>query len=108
MLVFCKIYCILFEHMKITIKPDFLIRSISGEHILIGAGEQIDFSQMLLLNKTAVFLIRHLQEHPSTPEYLARQLTVHYDDVSYPEALSDVLEIVHQLEQLQVVIISEQ
>lgn len=64
--------------MRITIKPDFLIRKIAGEYILIGAGKQIDFSQLLLLNETAVFLIRKLQEHSQTFEELAQQMITCY------------------------------
>ncbi len=93
--------------MRITIKPDFLIRKIAGEYILIGAGKQIDFSQLLLLNETAVFLIRKLQEHSQTFEELAQQMITCYDDVTYAEALSDIQEVVHYLEQLQVVDISD-
>lgn len=94
--------------MIVTIKPDFLIRTIGCEHVLIGAGKQVDFSQLLMLNKTAVFLIRKLQEHPSSLEELACQMVACYDGVSYSEALSDIQEVIHQLEQLQVVIVSEE
>ena len=30
--------------MKATLKPDFLVHDIAGEQILIGGGEQINFS----------------------------------------------------------------
>lgn len=90
----------------ITIKPNFLIRTIAGENILIGAGEQIDFSQMLLLNETAVFLIQQLQQRPHSLEELAQQMTNHYD-VSYSEALIDTRELIRQLESLGIAICSE-
>lgn len=92
--------------MIITIKPNFLIRFIAGETILIGAGEQIDFSQMLMLNDTAVFLIKKLQEHPATLEELTRQLVDAYT-VNYSEAYNDIKEVTHQLEELGIITIKE-
>ena len=47
--------------MKATIKQDFLLHSIANEQILIGAGEQINFSKMLMLNNTAAWIITELQ-----------------------------------------------
>lgn len=47
--------------MKATIKKDFLVREIAGEKVLIGNGEQINFSKMLVLNDTAAYLIEELQ-----------------------------------------------
>lgn len=46
--------------MKATIKKDFLVREIAGEKVLIGNGEQINFSKMLVLNDTAAYLIEEL------------------------------------------------
>lgn len=93
--------------MKATLHPDFLIRTIAGEHILIGCGEQIDLSRMLMLNETAVFLIRKLQEGTATTDALARCLTEEYN-VTYPEALTDTEALVRQLAEQGVVVISEQ
>lgn len=92
--------------MKATLHPDFLIRTIAGEHILIGCGEQIDLSRMLMLNETAVFLIRKLQEGAATTEALARRLTEAYD-VTYSEALADTEALVRLLEEHNVVAVSE-
>lgn len=93
--------------MLITIKPDFLIRTVAGESILIGAGEQIDFSRMLILNKTSVFLIRKLQEHTSiTLDDLIKHLVNHYQ-VDYTEAYTDTLAVIHQLENLGVVTLAD-
>jgi hypothetical protein len=43
--------------MKALIKPDFLIQTIANETVLIGSGEQINFSRMLVLNDTAVHIV---------------------------------------------------
>ena len=48
--------------MKAHIKSDFLIRTIANEKVLIGNGEQINFSKMLMLNDTAAFVIEELQK----------------------------------------------
>lgn len=92
--------------MKICIKPDFLIRNIAGEQILIGAGEQIDFSQMLILNDTSSWIIKTLQEQPLSPEELTQRLTNEYE-VDYTEALNDVNELIQELEALGVVEIKD-
>lgn len=85
--------------MKATVHPDFLIRNIAGESILIGCGEQVDFTKMLMLNETSEFLIRQMQNQPSTVEELAQYLVDNYD-VSYSEALNDTAQFIHQLEEL--------
>ncbi len=92
--------------MKATIHPDYLIRTIAGEHILIGCGEQINLSHMLMVNETAVFLIRKLQEGIATTEALAQCLTEEYN-VTYPEALADTEALIRQLAEQGVVVISE-
>ena len=46
--------------MKATLKPDFILHSIANEKVLIGAGQQIDFSKMLMLNDTAAWIIAEL------------------------------------------------
>lgn len=92
--------------MKATLKKDFLIRNIAGENVLIGCGEQVDFSKMLMLNDTATSLITRLQQtENATSEELARCLTEEYN-VTYAEALADTEELLKQLETLGVVSLS--
>ena len=89
--------------MKATLKQDFLVHDIAGEQILIGGGEQINFSKMLILNETSAHLIALLQKQTAaTDEELARCLTEVYD-VTNEEALADVKELLRQLESLGVV-----
>lgn len=92
--------------MKATIKKDFLIHTIANEKILIGNGEEINFSRILLLNETAAFVITELQKHeqPVSAEDLAKSLHANFE-VEYDEALIDVQELLHQLKEQDIVII---
>lgn len=94
--------------MKATIKKDFLIHTIANEKILIGNGEEINFSRMLVLNDTAVFVITELQKHeqPVSAEELAESLQASFE-VEYAEALTDVKELLYQLKEQDVVIIED-
>ena len=91
--------------MKATLKPDFLVHDIAGEQILIGGGEQINFSKMLMLNETSVYLITELKKRTTaTDSELAQCLTAEYE-VGPEEALKDVQELLRQLEGQGVVIL---
>ena len=95
--------------MKASIKKDFLIHTIANEKILIGNGEEINFSRMLVLNDTAAFVIAELQQCATIPiavEQLAQSLHEHFE-VGYDIALSDVKELLHQLQEQNVVILEE-
>jgi hypothetical protein len=92
--------------MKAFIKNDFLIQTIASEKVLIGSGEQINFSRMLVLNDTAVHIIEQLQQHSSSvaSETLAQSLVDSYE-VDFPEALADVEELLRLLDEQGVVVI---
>ena len=91
--------------MKATLKPDFLVHDIVGEQILIGGGEQINFSKMLMLNETSAYLITELKKRTTaTDSELAQCLTAEYE-VGPEEALKDVQELLRQLEGQGVVIL---
>ena len=90
--------------MKVYIKKDFLIHTIANEKVLIGNGEQINFSKMLVLNDTAAFLIAELQKQdaPIAIEQLAQSLHEHFE-VEYDVAFSDVKELINQLQVQEVI-----
>ena len=90
--------------MKVFIKKDFLIHTIANEKVLIGNGEQINFSKMLVLNDTAAFVIAELQnqDDPITLEELAQSLHNHLE-VEYEVAFSDVKELLDQLQEQEVI-----
>lgn len=92
--------------MKAFIKNDFLIQTIASEKVLIGSGEQINFSRMLVLNDTAVHIIEQLLQHSSSvaSETLAQSLVDSYE-VDFPEALADVEELLRLLDEQGVVVI---
>ncbi|MBR5512145.1 MAG: PqqD family protein [Bacteroidaceae bacterium] len=92
--------------MKALIKNDFLIQTIASETVLIGSGEQINFSRMLVLNDTAVHIIEQLQQHssPVASEVLAQSLVDSYE-VDFPQALADVEELLHLLDEQGVVVV---
>ena len=94
--------------MKAFIKKDFLIHTIANEKVLIGNGEQINFSNMLVLNDTAAFIIAELQKQdaPIALEELAQSLHEHFE-VEYDVALSDVKELLDQLQEQEVVMIED-
>ena len=90
--------------MKAFIKKDFLIHTIANEKVLIGNGEQINFSKMLVLNDTAAFIIAELQKQdaPIAIEQLAQSLHEHFE-VEYDVAFSDVKELINQLQEQEVI-----
>ena len=90
--------------MKVFIKKDFLIHTIANEKVLIGNGEQINFSKMLVLNDTAAFVIAELQKQdaPIALEELAQSLHEHFE-VEYDVAFSDVKELINQLQEQEVI-----
>ena len=94
--------------MKVYIKKDFLIHTIANEKVLIGNGEQINFSKMLVLNDTAAFIIAELQKQdaPIALEELAQSLHEHFE-VEYDVAFSDVKELINQLQEQEVVMIED-
>ena len=90
--------------MKATLKPDFLVHDIAGEQILIGGGEQINFSKMLMLNETSAFLINELKKQAATDEELALRLAKNYE-VDMEVARRDVQELLRQLEEQGVAVL---
>ena len=94
--------------MKAFIKKDFLIHTIANEKVLIGNGEQINFSKMLVLNDTAAFIIAELQKQdaPIALEELAQSLHNHFE-VEYEVAFSDVKELINQLQEQEVISLIE-
>lgn len=94
--------------MKATIKDGFLIREIADEKVLIGSGEQINFSKMLVLNDTAAYVVEELQKLRASvgSDDLAKSLSGVYE-VDFTEALADVEELLRNLEAQGVVTVED-
>ena len=92
--------------MQVSIKKDFLIVTIANEKVLIGNGEQINFSKLVILNDTSAFIIMELQKHSSSVsvDYLTECLIKLYD-VEYDVALADIKELLLELESQNIVTI---
>lgn len=82
--------------MKVKIKDGLLIRKIAGEHVLIDASGDVDFSKMAMLNTTAVSIINAMRQGVRTAEELAKSVSEEYD-VAENVALEDVKELLAKL-----------
>lgn len=78
------------------VKKGFTLRTICGESILLAEGkENIDFSDIISMNLTAVYLWKSVQDKDFTAEDLARLLTDQYE-VDEATALEDANELAGQ------------
>lgn len=84
--------------MKVKIKDGLLIRDIAGEHVLIDASGEVDFSKMAMLSDTAASIINAMQQGACTAEEIARRLADEYE-VTEEEALTDVKELLAKMKE---------
>ena len=92
--------------MKAKIKDGLLVRNIAGEHVLIDASGEVDFSKMEMLNDTAVSIIKAMQEGVCTAEELAARLAAEYD-VTVDQALADISELLTAMSAKGLVTVSD-
>ena len=72
------------------IKEGFTLRTICGEHVVIGEGlAQVNFNKMLSLNGSAAYLWEQLKDRDFTEEDAVNLLQEKYD-VDPERALEDV------------------
>ncbi|MBO4843979.1 MAG: PqqD family protein [Bacteroidales bacterium] len=72
------------------IKDGFTLRTLCGEHIVIGEGlDQINYDKIISLNGSATYLWEQVQGQEFTIEDLVTLLTDRYE-VSEDRALEDV------------------
>ena len=75
------------------IKEGFTLRTICGEHVVIGEGlTQVNFNKMLSLNGSAAYLWEQVLGKDFTAEDLVTLLTDKYE-VSKDRALQDVTKL---------------
>ena len=78
------------------IKEGFTLRTICGEHIVIGEGlAQVNFNKMLSLNGSAAYLWEQLKGKEFTEEDAVQVLTDKYD-VTPERALEDVKKLLEE------------
>lgn len=76
------------------IKEGFTLRTICGEHVVIGEGlAQVNFNKMLSLNGSAAYLWEQVKGKDFTVEDLVTLLTDKYE-VSEDQARQDALKLV--------------
>ena len=75
------------------IKDGFILRTICGEHVVVGEGlAQVNFNKMLSLNSSAAYLWEAVTGKEFTVEDLTRLLTEKYD-VSADRAAEDAAKV---------------
>lgn len=85
------------------IKEGFTLRTICGEHIVIGEGlAQVNFNKMLSLNGSAAYLWEQLKGKEFTEEDAVKLLTDKYD-VTPERALEDVKKLLEEWKKQDVV-----
>lgn len=72
------------------IKEGFILRTICGEHVVVGEGlTQVNFNKMLSLNESAAYLWKQVQGKEFSKEDLVQSLLNQYE-VSPEQAAADV------------------
>ncbi|MCR4569316.1 MAG: PqqD family protein [Bacteroidales bacterium] len=75
------------------IKDGFILRTICGEHVVVGEGlAQVNFNKMLSLNASAAYLWNEVTGKEFTVEDLTNLLTEKYD-VSAERAAEDAAKV---------------
>lgn len=75
------------------IKDGFILRTICGEHVVVGEGlAQVNFNKMLSLNSSAAYLWESVTGKEFTVEDLSKLLTEKYD-VSADKAAEDAAKV---------------
>ena len=86
------------------IKEGFKLRTLCGEHIVVGEGlNVVDFNKMLTLNDSATWLWEQVQGRDFTPADLVSLLLDKYD-VSEQQASADVEKLLQVWQQEGIVI----
>lgn len=80
---------IVLKDINMRIKEGFVLRTMLGEHVVVGEGlAQVNFNRLLSLNSTAAYLWESVVGKDFTVEDLAQLILDKYD-VSQEQALAD-------------------
>lgn len=87
----------------IKVKPGFEVQEVCDQHVLMAMGEQnIDFTKIISLNETSLFIWNKLSEGVNTIEGLANAITTEYD-IDLETAKHDIETVIDKLHELGVV-----
>ena len=86
------------------IKKGFVLREVSGEHVIMGEGlGAVNFGRLLALNESAAWLWKEAQAQGDfTIDSLTKKLCEEYD-VTPDEARKDVSEIIDEWKGVEVI-----
>ena len=84
------------------IKEGFLVREVAGTHIVVATGARMkDFSGIIKLNETGVFLWEHMNKETDV-QALTAALTEEYD-VEAEQAQKDVENFIEALKKVDII-----
>lgn len=84
-------------------KKGFNLRDICGEQIIVAEGkENIDFSNIISMNKSSAYLWEAITDKEFTPETLVALLVGHYE-VEESAAMKDVEELLSQWREAEII-----
>lgn len=79
------------------IKPGFVLRQVAGNHIVIPSGKAaVDFSGMITLNNSGVFLWNLLEEETTEEKLLGEMLNEY--EIDEDTAKNDIRAFIEKLE----------
>lgn len=80
------------------IKPGFGLYQVGDEYIIMQDGSSnVDFSQIINLNKTSAFLWQEMERHDFDAHTLADALTAYFD-VTPEDALNDAQQFIFSMQ----------
>lgn len=84
------------------IRPEFMLHKIGNEYIVMHDGStNVDFSRIINLNNTAVYLWQRFHKEDFDAEALSRALTERYD-VTAEQALLDAEAFIRSLQRCNI------
>lgn len=81
------------------IKPGFEIQTVCGQHLILAVGEEnVDFSKMIYINETSLFIWNKLNEGVDTVDALVDAVIGEYE-VDSDTARKDIEEFLDQMKE---------
>lgn len=89
----------------ISLNPGFQLRNVCGEIVVVAVGEQnIDFSYLIALNETSVFIWELLEEKAAdSVDDIVEAILEAFEDVDSETAKADVIDVLATLEKYNII-----